>query len=332
VTDWGFRIATDPSFGGGHVARAVALAGGMAAGSGDQVVFFTDPANECPAAVSAAGIRCRAEAAPEAIVEICEAGRRGDIGAIICDSYAVPETAVGKLAGELPVAVFRDGGRRGPEHTSIDIHPGAEGLPGVIAGPEFAPLDPAFGRANAICARGAAIDETKQPRVLIAFGLRDSSGMAGNALEALLEYRPALSLTVATSAQSPTFDRLAALAARSPAVRLVADAPDMVPLYAGADIAVGAPGGSQFERACCGLPTVLLAQSERQRPLVAAWAASAAARHAQRPEDLPAQIAGLLENKDVVSQMSRRASGLVDGRGALRLAAALRERVGALAA
>ncbi len=41
--------------------------------------------------------------------------------------------------------------------------------------------------------------------------------------------------------------------------------------YGTFDIAIGAPGVSQFERACCGLPSILVAQSERQEHLVRAW-------------------------------------------------------------
>ena len=327
---WGLRVATDPTFGGGHIARALAVADALAAGDGHGVLVFTDPANPAPDRLVAAGHECRPDTDPGATDAVADARGAGAISALLCDSYAVTETAIEPLAAHIPVARFRDDDVRGTEHVAIDINPGATPRPDVIAGPEFAPIGLRYRQARAGAKRKNPVDH--ELRILIAFGLRDSSGMALAVLEALLARRNSAAITIAASRQSPTWSTLQALAKRSPSADVVTDPSDLAKLYGDADVAVGAPGSSQFERACCGLPTVLLPQNQLQRPLAEAWHATGAAVCADGPEAAVDSLLGLLNDPTARSEMSKCAASLVDGHGATRLAAALNEQIAVIAA
>ena len=330
---WGIRVATDAGAGGGHLARTLALAKALAATGNERVIFFTDPGDPRPEPVDAAGFACRPEASTQAVDVAESAGAAGEVRAVVCDSYAVPDPAIARLRRVVPVGVFRDGDARGGEHFTIDTNPGATGGADVLAGPAYAALDPSFAaarpprRTHRLPGRdGSAVS------VLVAFGRIDSADMAAATIEAIQASPLDVALMAATSSRSPTRARLSELAADHAAIRIVFDAPDMAALYAAADVAIGAPGASQFERACCGLPTILLAQNDRQRPLAAAWAESGAATFAAHPNEVPERLARLTDNQACWADMSERASALVDGRGAARLAAALRERVALQAA
>jgi len=327
TVDWGFRVASDPRFGGGHIARCVSLARAMTAMGDASIVFFTDPGDPPPAAITAAGFACHAERAPEAADAMMAAISEGELDAAICDSYSVPEDAIDRLTRERPLCVFRDHGRRGTEYTTIDIHP--EAVPGakVIAGPRYAPLDPAFAEARMAIEQSNQTDATGPLRVLVAFGLRDSRGTAIKVVQALAGLSSDMTITIAAASSGPNYATLADIVRTIPNVQLIADATDMVPLYRAADLAVGAPGSSQFERACCGLPTVLLPQSDVQGPLAQAWEASGAAVFASDPAEAAELVARLIDRPDERQSLRARAMALVDGNGAARLAAALTERV-----
>jgi len=332
MVDWGIRVASEPRFGGGHVARCVALAQAMRSRGEANVVFFTDPGDPQPAALAAARFPCRPERSPGTVDAVLTELRNGSIGAVVCDSYAVLEEAIGLLARECPLSVFRDDGRRGAEQTTIDIHPGALVGASVIAGPSFAPLDPAFAAARASIDQIERAAATGPHNVLVAFGLRDSGGTAAAVVKALSQVSSVISITVAAASASPNHARLAALVQSGSNSRLVVDAADMVPLYRAADLAIGAPGSSQFERACCGVPTVIVPQSIGQRPLAQAWNASGAAAYAADPSEAAKRVAELIADPQARVSIRERAMALVDGRGAERLAAALTKRVTALAA
>jgi UDP-2,4-diacetamido-2,4,6-trideoxy-beta-L-altropyranose hydrolase len=111
-------------------------------------------------------------------------------------------------------------------------------------------------------------------------------------------------------------------------VRLHVDVQDMVTLTADTDIAIGAGGSSVWERACLGLPTVIVVLADNQAPMVErlAQAGAALALDARAPDfeaGLADAWARLIDDRQLRWELSARSSELCDGRGAERVAEAL---------
>jgi RimJ/RimL family protein N-acetyltransferase len=95
-----------------------------------------------------------------------------------------------------------------------------------------------------------------------------------------------------------------------------------------ADLAVGAGGGTTWERLCMGLPSLVLSIAENQIPACEALAFSGLIRYLGGAHDLDvAEIeSALIESLALAGQLSVLATGnqtLVDGRGVNRVAEAL---------
>jgi spore coat polysaccharide biosynthesis predicted glycosyltransferase SpsG len=134
-------------------------------------------------------------------------------------------------------------------------------------------------------------------------------------------------VTVALPATAPHTSEVSTFAKDRPWVRLVDEPIDLAALYSECELAIGAPGVSQFERACCGLPTVLVPQNAKQEPLAKSWEDRGAALVCEaKSAAIAGTVVALLRDPDRLRQMSERCLSLVDGNGASRLAAALKDR------
>jgi UDP-2,4-diacetamido-2,4,6-trideoxy-beta-L-altropyranose hydrolase len=107
---------------------------------------------------------------------------------------------------------------------------------------------------------------------------------------------------------------------------VLTDVADMAALLASADLAVGAAGGSAWERCCLGVPTLLLVLADNQRAGAEALAAAGAARLLSDPAEVPAALQAL-RPPTALRALSQTAAALTDGRGAERVAAALLARL-----
>ena len=135
-------------------------------------------------------------------------------------------------------------------------------------------------------------------------------------------------IVVVIGGSNPHVDTIIARAARLPNCRVVRDpGGDMPGLMAAADLAVCAGGSTMWEMARMGVPFIPIIIAENQRSAVAAMAqdsyptvdGTAVAR------DLPAAVVTLAADAGRRDALSRRGRELVDGRGAERVCAALRE-------
>ena len=137
-------------------------------------------------------------------------------------------------------------------------------------------------------------------------------------------------LTVVLGAMAGTRDHVQALLSTLPwPSQLLVDVADMAGLLAAADLAIGAAGGSAWERCCLGLPSLLLVLADNQRPgtqaLVAAGAALTLGGVADLPTHLPAALQALQRASGAgqLQAMSTAAAAISDGQGAARVADAL---------
>lgn len=107
------------------------------------------------------------------------------------------------------------------------------------------------------------------------------------------------------------------------ALRNVTNMPE---LMAWADVAISAAGSTSWELAFFGLPSLVVALAENQRPVAERLDAAGVARtlgwHAEvTPRSIREALASLLADRDARAEMSQRGRALVDGEGASRVVA-----------
>ncbi len=196
-----------------------------------------------------------------------------------------------------------------------------------LIGPRFALLRPEFAAARAASlARRAS---TGWHHLLVSLGGADPQQGTLRCLQALAgcPLPPSALVTVVLGALALTRPATQALLPDLPfATRLLVDVADMASLLAKADIAIGAAGGSAWERCCLGLPSLLLVLADNQRPGTQALAAAGAALPLGEvtglAERLPAALQQLAQPGRLPA-MSAAAAAITDGQGAARVADAL---------
>lgn len=184
-------------------------------------------------------------------------------------------------------------------------------------------------RLQALAAGGAA---SPARRIMIAFGGVDPLDGTGLALEVLAAL-PDLDIDVVLGSRAPHIATVRAqVAGMGERVRLWTDVADMAELMTKADLVIGAPGTSTWERGCLGLPSLLIGIAENQRANAAIVAASGGGLLAGFLTDQPRatvaaslkeNLALLLKNPSQLQQMATHAAALCDGRGAKRIVVAL---------
>ncbi|WP_374385326.1 UDP-2,4-diacetamido-2,4,6-trideoxy-beta-L-altropyranose hydrolase [Dongia sp.] len=175
-------------------------------------------------------------------------------------------------------------------------------------------------------------DKKSVSRVLIAFGGVDPLDGTGLALDVLKDM-PGLSVDVVLGSQAPHIERVRSqIAACNGRARLLTDVADMAGLMASADLAIGAPGTSAWERSCIGLPSILVGIAENQRfnaqvieqagaGLLAGFLTTEA--RADVAKKLAAHLTNLHASPDLQRRMAQAAFDICDGRGTQRITVAL---------
>ena len=129
-----------------------------------------------------------------------------------------------------------------------------------LLGPHYALLSPEYARLHPLI---PARNELR--RVLVFFGGVDPANLTARALEALLDPALAdLAVDVVLGLQSPHRQAVADLVARRPHTTLHGPLPSLAGLIARADLAIGAGGATTWERACLGLPSLVVAIAANQ--------------------------------------------------------------------
>jgi len=131
-----------------------------------------------------------------------------------------------------------------------------------LLGPHYALLGPEYSQLHPLVP-----PRTELRRVLVFFGGVDPDNLTGRALEALLAPELAhLAVDVVLGRQSPHRQAVAGLVARRPHTTLHSPLPSLAGLIARADLAIGAGGATSWERACLGLPSLVVAIADNQLP------------------------------------------------------------------
>ena len=198
----------------------------------------------------------------------------------------------------------------------------------LLLGAHFALLRPQFQayRPGALARRGS---DGPAQRLLVSFGATDSGGGTVTALQAVARVSPALTVDVVVGPASRHRDEIDRLAARlSPAATVHRSVSDMASLMTEADFAVGAAGGTSWERCCLGLPTLVVVTADNQRDIARSLAAAGAIElvgdaGTVTVEMLADRIAELRNDAPRRHAMAQAAAEICDGQGAARVVDAL---------
>jgi RimJ/RimL family protein N-acetyltransferase len=115
---------------------------------------------------------------------------------------------------------------------------------------------------------------------------------------------------------------------KRPDTRLHRSQPSLADLTAQADLAIGAGGGTTWERMCLGVPTVIVTIADNQRPAAEALAAAGLIHYAGHSSEVSAEslskaVIGWVSDPSRLPALSIQNQLRVDGLGALRILEAL---------
>ncbi|MDS1140034.1 UDP-2,4-diacetamido-2,4,6-trideoxy-beta-L-altropyranose hydrolase [Pusillimonas sp. SM2304] len=194
----------------------------------------------------------------------------------------------------------------------------------LLIGPSYGLLRPEFAKMREY-SLSRRILSASMNKVLITMGGIDQPNATGEVLKALMSCRlPSdCEITVVMGGNAPSLTQVQALARTMPwPTDVLINVKNMAQLMAESDIAIGAAGGTSWERCCLGLPTILVTLAANQQAVGEALATANAAYllgDITSIERLPAVLAQLLDNRAFVL-MSEAASKVTDGLGAQRVA------------
>jgi UDP-2,4-diacetamido-2,4,6-trideoxy-beta-L-altropyranose hydrolase len=324
-----FRCDASPTIGAGHVTRCLALAEALSE-AGWHISFAVGPETipTVPAlAASGFKVRVMGDAGRESEVLRAEASGYADLLVVdhyesditleqSCRSFAQKILVLDDATGrDHDCDVLIDAAATGPEiyagHVSTHAH--------VLTGPAYALIRRCFAlhRAAALARR----DGRQVKEILVSCGATDPMNATSLVLDALDDVARNVAVTVVLSSRAPQLDAVQSRLRGNMRLLLDADNMAMADLMTGADLAVGAPGASAYERAVLGLPSILVTLADNQRGIARLMGEAGAAIDGGALDDefaprLRRLIERLLADGGVRTRLAQAASTLIDGRGA----------------
>ncbi|WFU75681.1 UDP-2,4-diacetamido-2,4,6-trideoxy-beta-L-altropyranose hydrolase [Bradyrhizobium sp. CB2312] len=345
-----FRADADPATGGGHVMRCLTLATEMQQRGADVLFVCCSGTCDTVPALAHSGIRCLEADQYGWNMELVDGElARTRIDLIVIDSYRLGEAFERSLRRHgSPILVIDDAPVRPHDcDLLVDTTLGrsADDYAGlipqhcrVLAGSSYALLRSAFGELRAVSlARRCTAFEPRS--IFVSLGLTDVGGQTAAIARSLVTAGTFSRIIVVIGPTASSFDEIVALREETTRIQVHVDPPEIATLMANADIAIGTPGTSSWERCCLGLPSIQLVVAENQRENARALEQTGAARIVPLAGDVPDAIARILaeltRQPDELARMSRRAAKVCDGAGAQRVGEAIdalvqQERTGQL--
>jgi UDP-2,4-diacetamido-2,4,6-trideoxy-beta-L-altropyranose hydrolase len=320
-----FVVDAGPTVGGGHVMRSLTLAKALEA-QGATYAFVGPPA------VSDLLDTYAPDAARISAEDLAAAAVRESFDAVAFDHYGLAEPDHRTMAQGRPTLVVDDLADRplgadivvdaGPERKAADYQGLVPETCRLLLGPSFAAVRPEFAalRGPALAWRGEPVQ-----RILISMGLTDVGGITSRIVEIVRRRSGEAGLDIVLGAASPSLPGLTKIARRDPRLMLHVDTQHMARLTAEADIGVGAPGSTTWERCILGLPSVLVVLAENQRPAARAMADREAALvvdvgDPEFDQSCDRALWNLLRDANLRRDLARKSSEICDGLGAGRTA------------
>jgi UDP-2,4-diacetamido-2,4,6-trideoxy-beta-L-altropyranose hydrolase len=167
---------------------------------------------------------------------------------------------------------------------------------------------------------------TPAHNVLITMGGSDPNNMTLRIMEALSSVAlDSLNVVIVIGGSNPHYEMLHAAAQHSRhSIRLESNVASMPDLMAWAEIAISASGSTVWELLFMGVPSIVIAAADNQRPIAESLAQNGVSINLGwhehfTPEGLATALNDLTINKPLREQMTRLAQHQVDGRGSTRL-------------
>lgn len=331
--------------GGGHLMRCVALIEAWRAAGGRAHLLSQAPPASLQERLAKDGvpvsgisaIHPQKEDLAACLRTLDEEARREGSAWLALDGYhfdAAYAAAVGQAGHR--VLVLDDAAHLERYHADVLLNPNVhardlvyrfEREPVQLFGTPYLPLRREFHQRRREGLRPAALAR----RLLVTLGAADPCGATLRVLEGLSRspFARRLATRVVVGSLNPSGDAIAEAAQRlGIAVTLERDPPDMAALMAEADVAISAAGGSAWELACLGVPSLLVVVAQNQRGVATALEACGAARNLGPADELTGHGLGqaletLASDPLARERSSRLGRRLVDGLGAERAARAL---------
>lgn len=192
-----------------------------------------------------------------------------------------------------------------------------------LLGPRYAPLGAQFQKVSYRV-------RSRVRKILITTGGADKYNLSGQLLEAMLgsEKLSETEFCVISGAMNQNYDGLVRLYKKEERVRIYSNVPDMAEYMAACDLAAAAGGSTLYELSAVGVPFLCFSFAENQQRAVRAFAekqiAAFGGDYLSRGKEMIAALVKVLEEltedpgkRQALSSAQR---GLVDGRGAFRIA------------
>jgi UDP-2,4-diacetamido-2,4,6-trideoxy-beta-L-altropyranose hydrolase len=326
-----FRADASQAIGSGHLMRCLALADGLRA-AGAEIAFICGPLSEhLSSLITQRG--CRLATVTDGSDPAASLSALGDAGCdwLVVDHYGLDarwETAMRARARRI-LAIDDLADRphdcdvlldqnlvAGMEHRYDALVPSSCER---LLGPRYALLRQEFVAARATVAPRCGPVE----RVLISFGGGDAANHTAMALAALSS--TGLQLRVVDVVVGGDHPRRAEIeaACRASGFQCHVQTGRMSELLAAADLAIGASGGTTWERCCLGVPSIVLPIASNQEPIAAETARRglvySLGAAAVTPATLAVHLTALVENVALRELMSHNGMCVVDGRGVERV-------------
>lgn len=338
------RADATEAIGCGHVLRCLALAEAWLAQGGEALFFMAGAGEPLRARLARAGMQvAEISAAPGSTADALEtrapAAALG-AAAVVIDGYHFDASyRENLLAAPWRLVIIDDTGVQGPYRgdllvnsslvASPALYPEAAGSPRLLLGPRYALIREEF--TAHVGRRGP--EPPLARRLLIAMGGADPGNHSLRILEALAAARAStFEITVIVGPKNPHADSLRAAAAASPhKVTLLHDVESMAPVLLSTDLAITAAGGTSYELALLGVPSIVIPISAPQLPVARALAAAGAMLELTPlapPTTWAAAIDSLARDQTRRAMLGRRLRTLLDSLGSRRVATELRDAAG----
>lgn len=190
----------------------------------------------------------------------------------------------------------------------------------LMLGPEFALLRNEFSHLREFTSPRNGVVR----RILVSMGGVDAKNLTATSISAVAHIgSPAIAVDVVIGKTHPALEEIQR-ACQLYGYRCHIEASNMAELMAAADLAIGSSGATSWERCCLGLPTICLTQADNQVAIAEGLEAHGAIVNLGEGQivnmtALSAIIVRLIDQPEVLMEMSEASFKLVDGKGANRV-------------
>lgn len=194
----------------------------------------------------------------------------------------------------------------------------------LLIGTQYALLRPEFANLREVSLGRRRTSQLQH--ILITMGGVDQFNATGATLEALksCSLPRDCSISVIMGLQAPFLDDVIGVAMQMPwRTEVFSNVADMGERMTAADLVIGAAGSTSWERCCLGIPTIMVVLADNQISGASALRQSGGVILIEQASDIPKQLPSAMRSLSLdgsLKEMSERASKIVDGLGAQRVA------------